>query len=407
MHALERVCAVGCPAPPHPTEGAAVRVRAAFSDAETTEEAAAAVVSAVADRLEGARCDLAVVFATPQHAAELELVARAVRTGLDPQVVIGGVAQGVVGPGTEVEEGPGLSLWCAAFDGVGEALPFRSWAVRGAEGMTVAGVPDTSEDDVVVVLADPFTYPTAEVAARLGSERPGHVLVGGMLTSGRPGTGALLLDDQVHHEGAVGAVLRGVPVEVLVSQGCRPVGEPYVVTSAEGNVILELGGEPAVDRLREVFAAAAPEDRGLLQQGLQLGIVADEYRDDFTTGDFLIRGVMGADEDRGSIAVGDVVEVGRVVQFQVRDAGSADADLTAHLDRLVRPGAGALLFTCNGRGARFFGEDDHDVRSVEQRVTDGVAGAFCAGEVGPVGRRSFVHGFTASVAVFHDAPREG
>ena len=174
-----------------------------------------------------------------------------------------------------------------------------------------------------------------------------------------------------------------------------------IVTAAEGNVIGELAGRPALERVEELAERAGPEERALLASGLHVGLAIDEHRSTFGRGDFLVRGVLGADRAAGAVVVGDTVEVGTTVQFHVRDADAADEDLRA----LLAPasGDGALLFTCNGRGSRLFGEPDHDARALRDALgTDAIAGMSCAGEVGPVGGRSFVHGFTASVLLFHD-----
>lgn len=374
-----------------------MRVGAAVRVSDEADLAAMEAADEVAQTLDGAGCRLAVVFVSPHHQDALEGVAAAVAARLEPGVRIGAVAQGVAGPGREVEAEPAVALWAAAFEG-GTVEAFRSWAVQRPEGdMAVAGWPDTEPGDVAVVLADPYSYPAAQIVQHLGEERPGHRVLGGLVTGGE-GASRLLVDDQTHEDGAVGALLRDVDVRPVVSQGCRPVGEPLTVTRAEDNVILELAGDPAVDRLRELFDEVDEQDRQLMQTGLQIGLVADEHREEFATGDFLIRAVLGADHDRGGIAVGDRIDAGQVVQFQVRDAESAHEDLLAHLDG--DGAAGALLFTCNGRGERFFGTADHDVEQIGERLTDQVAGAFCAGEIGPVGDRSFVHGFTASLAVF-------
>lgn len=377
-----------------------MKAGAALSDTAEAGLAAAEAADAAAQALEGSSCSLALAFVAPSHADELSDVAAAVEARLEPSALIGAVAQGVVGPGTEAEDGPAVAVWCASFGG--HVQPFRSHAVRTPDGaMAVVGWPDTAPDDVVLLLADPFTYPAGEVVGRIGEERPGNRLVGGLVTPGQRGSSRLILHQEVHDDGAVGAVLSGVDVETVVSQGCRPVGEPYVVTRAERNHLLELGGVPAAKRLQEVYDTASEDDRRLLRQGIHIGIVADEYRDEFDTGDFLVRGVLGADADSGAVIVGDVVEVGHTVQFHVRDAESAHADLKRHLEAYGRDAAGALLFTCNGRGRRFFGVEDHDAGLVGRCLTDRLAGAFCAGEIGPVGRRSFLHGFTASLAVFN------
>jgi small ligand-binding sensory domain FIST len=130
----------------------------------------------------------------------------------------------------------------------------------------------------------------------------------------------------------------------------------------------------------------------------------DEYAEEHERGDFLIRGVLGADREQGAIVIGEAVEVGRTVRFQVRDASAADQDLKELFARFraeTGPVGGALLFSCNGRGRTMFPSADHDVLAVRSGLnTTGVAGFFAAGEIGPVGGRNHLHGFTASILVF-------
>lgn len=379
-----------------------MRVGSALRLADEADMAAMEAADEVAQRLGDGPCRLAVVFASPHHREEMAGVGAAVTARLEPSVCLGAVAGGIAGPKREVEDEPALVVWALGGDG-GEVEGFRSWAVERPEGgMAVAGWPDTEPGDVAVLLADPYSYPAPQVTRHLGQERPGHRIVGGLVSGGQ-GASCLLRDDVTYEDGAVGVLLRDIPVTSVVSQGCRPVGEPLTVTRADGNVILELAGDPAVERLKELFEDAPDGERELMRSGLQIGLVVDEYRDDFATGDFLVRAVLGADQDRGGVAVGEHVEVGQIVQFQVRDAESAHDDLLDHLPDARPAGgdaSGALLFTCNGRGRRFFGQPDHDVTTVGEHLTDTLAGAFCAGEIGPVGDRSFVHGFTASLAVF-------
>jgi small ligand-binding sensory domain FIST len=226
-------------------------------------------------------------------------------------------------------------------------------------------------------------------------------LVGGLASAGTgPGRERLVLDDDVLHDGAVAVALGPqVGVSAVVSHGCRPIGTPWVVTAAEGRLLLGLAGRPALERVNETLAGLAPHDRVLAARGLHLGVVGHEHGVvEFGPGDFVIRDVLGADPARAAVAVGDVVEVGQVVQLQVRDAVSADADLHRALAGVS--GAGALLFSCNGRGSRLFGAPDHDATVVSESVAGPVAGMFCAGELGPVGTANAVHTFTASLAVF-------
>jgi small ligand-binding sensory domain FIST len=219
-----------------------------------------------------------------------------------------------------------------------------------------------------------------------------------------PGGNRLVLDGDVHAEGAVGVLLAGAPVvSTVVSQGCRPVGSAFIVTDAEDNVVRELAGKPALARLAELADALPDEERQLLARGLHVGLVVDEHQAEFGRGDFLVRNVLGASRDQGSITVGTSVRVGQTLQFHVRDAVAADEDLRVLLAETAAIGSAdsALLFTCTGRGRRLFGVDSHDAGLVDELLGPlPVAGAFCAGELGPVGGHNHVHGFTASLAVF-------
>jgi small ligand-binding sensory domain FIST len=193
----------------------------------------------------------------------------------------------------------------------------------------------------------------------------------------------------------------------VVSQGCAPLGTDAVITRAEGNVVLELAGRPALERLREIVGTLSGEERALAARGLLAGLVIDENRPEYGRGDFLMRGILGADEQSGAIAIGEQVRVGQTLRFHARDAATAAADLQLALDETVGAGkpaaAGALLFSCNGRGRAMFDEADHDSRTLAEALgAPALAGFFCGGEIGPVGSRSFLHGFTATMAIFLD-----
>ncbi|MGI9022991.1 MAG: FIST signal transduction protein, partial [Acidimicrobiales bacterium] len=351
--------------------------------------------------------DLALLFVRPPHVEAMAEAAATVRTALGPGTLLGATAVSVVGGPREVERGPAVSLWAGH---TGPVTPFHLTVVPTPDGPTFTGWPDDIPDDpsALLLLTDPFSFPVDALLERLGQDRPGLAVVGGLASAARvPGGNRLVVDDRVVTEGGVGAFLGpGIQVSTVVSQGCRPVGSPLVVTRAEGNVVYELAGRPALERLQEVAATLSDDDRRLMSELVQLGRVIDEGKMDFSRGDFLVRTVVGADPEVGALAVGDVVDIGSTTQFQVRDAASADDDLR----QLVagRSADGALLFTCNGRGRNLFGTPDHDAAVVSDSL-DGapLAGMFCAGELGPIGGRSFLHGFTASVVLFSSASPGG
>jgi small ligand-binding sensory domain FIST len=376
--------------------------QAAFGAAVSEHpDAAAATGEVVGQILEtvGAAPDLALVFATPDHSAALTDVARTVRAALAPGLLTGCIAESVLGNGREVENGPGLVVWAGR---TGPVRPLRLEALPADDdGAVLTGWPeDLSDASGVLLLGDPFTFPADGVLRAANDAVPGLPIVGGMASGGRaPGASQLLLDAEIHHSGAVGAVLGpDVRVETVVSQGCRPVGQPFVVTESEGHVIRGLAGRPPLERLAELVAATPPDERALFEHGLHVGVVIDERKATFERGDFLVRNVLGADRSTGAIAIGEACEVGTTVQFHVRDADTADEDLRHLL--AGRRAEAALVFTCNGRGRHLFRVADHDA-AIAQDALDRApaAGFFAAGEFGPIGGRTFVHGFTASFAL--------
>ncbi|WP_419915448.1 FIST signal transduction protein [Candidatus Poriferisodalis sp.] len=359
----------------------------------------------------GVQPDVAVLFTSGEHMGNTDEIAAAVVELLNPGAFIGTTAVSVAAGEREIEEETAAVLWVGSLGG-GNAP--RARAVR------LGGVPDPAADDEalaaaldevhaagdlsMIVLADPYSYP---VDAALGhwAERWPDVSVLGGLSSGAPmpGGNRIVVDGSMHRDGAAALIVGGsANVTHLVSQGCRPIGQPYIITEAEGNVVKSLGGMPPFERLQQVFSKLDPADQRLVQRGLHVGRVTDERKIDFERGDFLIRGVLGADRDSGAIAIGDEAPIGATVQFHVRDAETADEDLRAALAHSLQT-EGALLFTCNGRGTHLFDAPHHDASALVNQTSAEVAGMFCAGEIGPVGARSYVHGFTASMALFSDA----
>jgi small ligand-binding sensory domain FIST len=354
--------------------------------------------------------DLAVLFATGPHVGALDDVVSTVREIVRPGCLIGTTAASVIGGAREVEDQPCISLFVArcgavtpvAIDAISSADP------AGGEAWSFIGLPteDLASARTLVLLADPTSFPVEAFLADVGAQYPELRVIGGVASAGfNPGANRVIVDGQLRDRGAVGVLLGAdQAVTTVVSQGCRPIGDPFTVTRAERHVLYEIGGRPALARLEELLGTLGEAELAMARQGLHIGRVIDEHKTTFDRGDFLVRNVIGGDREAGAVAVGDDVTIGDVVQFQVRDATSADEDLRLLLDGHAAPGA--LVFTCNGRGRRLFGRPDHDAEIVAESIgTDAVAGMFCAGEIGPVGPRSFLHGFTASVALF--GPRPG
>jgi small ligand-binding sensory domain FIST len=386
------------------SEALACRIGAGLSTSQSAWDAATEAARATRGGGSGPDAvDLAFLFLSPAHLDEVEVATEAVREELAPRHLLGCVAEGVVAGVRELEQGPAVAVWAGALPGA-EIDCFHASAVQTEDEIAVAGFPELVDPGLVALLVDPFTFPVGRFLTSLNEAHERVPLVGGIAAGGRqPGAQALILDDAVHGEGAVGAVVSGPPVCTLVSQGCRPIGQEAVITRCEGNVVYELAGKPALERLRTEIATLSSEERALAARGLLVGLVIDENRPEYEVGDFLMRGLLGADRASGALALGETVRVGQTLRFFVRDASSADADLQRTLMGALRRGrpAGALLFTCNGRGTNMFPAPDHDARVVAAALgTQALAGFFCGGEIGPVGGKAFLHGFTATLAIF-------
>jgi len=330
----------------------------------------------------------------------------AVHAELAPEVLVGCGAGGVLGGGRELEAGTAVAVWAASLEG-GRARPFHATVVGDDDTGVLEGLPELGSDAALIMLSDPYSFPTDAVLDGIAREAPGVPVLGGLSSARLPlGGAALFAGDSVKRDGAVGVCLNGIELLPCVSQGAAPLGREMTITAAQHNVIHELAGRPAVQAIEQALDELALDERALVATGLLIGIVIDGGKPDYEQGDFLVRGVLGADPDTGSVSVGTVVAPGQVVRLHARDAGSADEDLRRELRLRAaaiggKPPAGALVFSCNGRGQSMFGACDHDAAVVERELGGApTAGFFAAGEIGPVGGRSFLHGYTATIAVF-------
>jgi small ligand-binding sensory domain FIST len=383
---------------------------ASLSRATNTSDAIRSVMEEVRGALHGAEPDISFLFVNHAHQDAFGKLASRICEATGTKLLIGCTGETIIGGADEVETGPALSLWSAILPEA-RIAPFVANFERTVDGIVTSGLPALSSEEsdlrAVFLLADPFSSAPHTVLDHIDAESPGVPVLGGMASGGHgPGENRLFHNSHEVRHGAIGLIIRGGPrVRSVVSQGCRPVGTHYVVTRAEGNVVHALGGVPPMQRIRELFDTLSDRDADLVRMGLHLGLAMSEYRDRFEQGDFLISNVIGADPGTGSIALGTQVRVGQTVRFHVRDAETADEDLLNLLnaDRAAQtaPPQAGLLFSCNGRGTRLFSEPHHDAAAV-QKVAGPIplAGFFAQGELGPIGGRNYVHGFTASIALF-------
>jgi small ligand-binding sensory domain FIST len=368
-----------------------------------------AATDALLRGLDGRRPDLLLAFVTHHYGSGIDGLGPALAQETGARVVLGCTTEAAIGSGREAEGEPGLVLFAGYMPGT-ELRPFRLDVDRDDEGEWIlSGEPVVIDPQRagLLLFGDPHAFPAEAALQRFNEDFPRTPISGGMASGGHgPGQDHLFDARGPGDHAALGVVIEGdVALRTLVSQGCRPVGRPFVITRVEDNMILELGGKPAMEALLATMQALDVNERSLFGNAPFVGLAVDATKSQFERGDLLARGLLGVDPKRGGIAVGDMPRRGMTIQFLARDADSASEDLEALLGGLAARGApaerGALLFTCTGRGLRLFGRRNHDVSELQKSLSSSVpvAGFFANGEFGPVGHSNCMHGYTASIAL--------
>jgi small ligand-binding sensory domain FIST len=361
--------------------------------------------------LAGVAPDLLLVFASYHHSAGFGELLQVVRRETGASIVAGCSGMGIVGMDRELEDQPALALMALSLPGAKlSAVRFTQSMIDadpdGAELSQKIGV-RPADANGWLLFADPFRSNGDALLGALSNAYPGAPIVGGFASPGPEDRRTwLFLDDALYTDGAVGLAIGGdYDIVPVVSQGCDPIGEPWTVTGAQSQWIDSISNRPAIEVLHETLEGLPEEIRNRAKRNLLLGVAVDEYRHEFLRGDFLIRNLIGLDQGGGAIAVGTTPRVGQTVQFQMRDAATADLDLNLHLEHAKADLAGrravaGVLCTCNGRGEALFGTPHHDAMMISRKLSGlPVAGLFCSGEIGPVAKKSYVHGFTACLAL--------
>ena len=374
-----------------------MRWASAIATSLTTDAACAEVTTAVTRGLGGARADLVLAFVTDHHAPGFAALSRELAARFPGAVIAGCTVGGAIGGGLEIEHRAALAVTAAHLPGV------------TATAHHVGGDPDAwlapdHDARAIIALPCPMTSPVDRLLAWTDRVWPRAVTVGGLASGGMTGRGrgdnTLFLGDARHHDGAVLVTLDGdVAVDTIVAQGCRPVGPPMIVSKGLGNVILELDGQPAMAALTAVHAGLPPDQRALCRHSLFIGLAPDGAH--LARRDVLVRNLVGCDRGSGALTVAASVEPGQVVQFHLRDAATSAEDLAELLAEPSAAAAGALLFSCVGRGQALYGAPNHDSAAFARaRGPVPLGGFFCNGEVGPVAGKTFVHGYTSAFALF-------
>lgn len=371
----------------------------------------------ICKQLGDTRPDLAFVFVSADHKAAYDLVPELIYKELNPRVLIGCSAGGVIGGGQEIEHQSGLSLTAAVLPNVTlTSFHFESMDLPEPTSSSKAWedlVGSTSKENPhFILLPDPFTFDAEKLIHGLDSTFPKSKIIGGLASGGQaPGSNILYLNDEVHRSGIVGVSLSGnIKVDTIVAQGCRPIGSPMFITKHQENVIEELDGRPALDMLNGIYELLDDKDKELFHNSLFIGIVMRPHQQSYEQGDFLIRNLVGMNEEKRTLAVGSLLKKNLVVQFHLRDADTSAQDLDVLLknykeDNPHSQPKGSLLFSCLGRGEILYGEADHDTDCLLNHLGDvPLGGFFCNGEIGPVHGQTFLHGYTSSFGIFK--PRE-
>jgi small ligand-binding sensory domain FIST len=354
--------------------------------------------------------DLLFMFASYSYGTDTPALLKTIYEKSGTGLLVGCTGQGVIGAERELENRGGLTLLALNLPGATLRATHITEVQQNLPGFSIGGTTGASRLDTNawLLLCDPFSFDATALLGRFESEFPTMPLVGGMASGD-----FYVRQTFLFHNGTMleeGALLVGVggayTVQPVVSQGATPIGSAWMVTESRGRIIDQISGRTAYQILVETVRGLPPEQQRKVTNNLLIGLAVDEYKSEFGRGDYIIRGLEAVDPHSGAIAVNDYPRVGQTIQFQLRDAEAADEDLRALLTEFRQNAGdnlpvGGVLFSCNGRGMNMFPEPHHDARTISQEMNGlPLAGFFCNGEIGPIGKKNFLHGFTASLGLF-------
>ena len=386
------------------------------STQETIEACVEEAVESVTQQLAGREADLTVIFVSPHFRTQYRAIPQLLRDRMPVGMLLGCSGGGIIGGGKEVEQQPAFSLTAAHLPGV-DLKTIQSDTMNLPDPDTAPSVwhewlgvdPATNPD--FIVLADPFSFRAEEFLAGMDFAYSRSAKVGGLASGAQAqGGNALYLDDKIHNGGLIGVALSGnIQLDTIVAQGCRPIGQPMNITKCDQYQLLEVDGQPPLEKLEAMVETLSEDDRKLLRTSLFLGIEMNPMKEDPGKGDFLIRNLMGVDQETGSLSIGAPLREGQLVQFHLRDKIMSSEDLKVMLSKYQnndgwQNAKGALLFSCLGRGEYLYGKPNHDSDMFKIEIGNiPLGGFFCNGEIGPVGQTTFLHGYTSSFGIFRPA----
>lgn len=390
-----------------------MRWSSAVSESPSLDMAIAECATLIREEMGHLTVDLVVAFVSPHHASGYDQVPELIHKEFPEGELIGCSGGGVIGAGREVEDRPGFAMTVAHLPDV-NVVPFH---LETADLPDADAPPDRWEDLAhvagaeephFILLVDPFAFDAEQLVMGLDYAFYSGAKIGGMTSGGqRRGENALFLTSNVYRSGAVSVALSGnVAVDTIVAQGCRPIGGLMQVTSANRNVLLALDDEKPTDVLQRIYGRLTEHDQRLAQQALFLGVAMDPLNDTPQLGDFLVRNIVGGNQDTGTLSVAELLKEGQTVQFHIRDAETSAQDLDHMLTQYsarkpIYEETGALLFSCLGRGEHLYGRPDHDTEMFRSKISSmPMIGFFCNGEIGPIGGSTFLHSYTSAFGVF-------
>jgi len=371
-------------------------------------------VEAILSQMDGKSVDLTIIFVSPQFKDKYEDIPKLIRDRISSKHFLGCSGGGIIGGGKEAEQQAAFSMTCANLPDV-EIQGIHTDTMKLPDQDTAPSVwrewlgVDVEKNPSFIFLADPFSFQGEEFLAGVDFAYPNSSKVGGLASGAQAqGGNALYLNDKIHNNGLIGLALSGnIGMNTIVAQGCRPIGEPVKVSKCDGTLLTGMDGQPPLELLQSVYEGLDENDKSLVQTSLFLGIEMDPLKDNPQQGDFLIRNIMGVEREIGGIHVGTLLREGQLVQFHLRDKAMSAEDLKLMLTRYkanknFKNTSGALLFSCLGRGQYLYGKPNHDADMFRDHIGDiPLGGFFCNGEIGPVGKTTFLHGYTSSFGIFH------
>jgi small ligand-binding sensory domain FIST len=385
-----------------------------LSTQNNIEACVAESVEAIIRQMDGKSVDLTIIFVSPQFKDKYEEIPQLIRDRISSGHFLGCSGGGIVGGGKEAEQQAAFSMTCANLPDV-EIKGIHTDTMKLPDQDTAPSVwrewlgVNVEKNPSFIFLADPFSFQGEDFLAGVDFAYPSSSKVGGLASGAQAqGGNALYLNDKIYNNGLIGLALSGnIGMDTIVAQGCRPIGEPVKVSKCDGTLLTEVDGQPPLELLQSIYEGLDENDKGLVQTSLFLGIEMDPLKDNPQQGDFLIRNIMGVEREVGGIQVGTILREGQLVQFHLRDKAMSAEDLKLMLTRYkanknFKNTSGALLFSCLGRGQYLYEKPNHDSDMFRDHIGDiPLGGFFCNGEIGPVGKTTFLHGYTSSFGIFH------